>query len=82
MSGTIDQARAILAEALEIDRSVVDENSSMGTLEAWDSLAHVRLILAIESVIGRALEPEMMVEIEHVNDVAKVLDHHSHRTPA
>ncbi len=35
-----------------IDESDIDENSSLETVENWDSLQHVNLIMALEEEFG------------------------------
>ena len=46
----LDEAklRRVLAAALEVPEEAIDEESSPDTIESWDSLAHLNLILALE----------------------------------
>ncbi|MCG5247839.1 acyl carrier protein [Methylorubrum extorquens] len=46
----LDEAKlkAVVATILEIDESQVDQNASMDSVESWDSIRHMDLILAIE----------------------------------
>lgn len=67
------QARVLLAEALEIDIEGIGEDASIATLEAWDSLAHMRIILAVEGFLGEELAPEVVIEIGSLGDIAAVL---------
>lgn len=73
MTDSTATARELLAIALELPVNLVPAEASMATLEAWDSLAHVRLILAIETRLGRELAPEAAVAIGSVADIAAVL---------
>lgn len=66
-------ARALLAQALEVDADIVAVDASVATLEAWDSLAHVRLIAALETRLGRQLTPEEAVGIASLDDIAALL---------
>jgi acyl carrier protein len=68
------QARAMLADAIGSDPAQVPETARIGLFERWDSLAHLRLLLAIEQRIGRPLEPDEAVAIESLDDVARLLD--------
>ena len=36
---------------------MIPDDVRIGTFERWDSLAHLRLVLAIEQKIGRQLDP-------------------------
>lgn len=67
------EARALLAQALEIDLHMVADDAAVATLEAWDSLAHVRLIAVLEARLGRQLTPEEAVGIASLSDVAALL---------
>jgi acyl carrier protein len=71
---TAERARHLLAAALEIDPALVGPDAAIGTLEAWDSLAHLRLMQAIEQAIGAELPAESIVEIASLADVAAVLE--------
>ena len=68
-----DRARKILADALEMTADDVDGEASIETLDCWTSLAHMRLILALEEELGKELDPTAIVEIANINDVAAIL---------
>lgn len=68
------RARALLAAALEIDAAAIEEDASIATLEAWDSLAHLRLVQALERELGRELPAEHIVAIASLADVAAILE--------
>ena len=66
-------AKKLLAEAIHADAATVPDGARIGGFERWDSLAHLRLILALEEIIGRRLHPDEAVEIESLQDVAALL---------
>jgi len=68
------RAKALLASALEIDAASVPPDASIATLEAWDSLAHLRLVQALEKELGRELPAEHIFAIASLADVAAVLE--------
>jgi acyl carrier protein len=68
------RAKALLASALEIDAASVPSDASIATLEAWDSLAHLRLVQALEKELGRELPAEHIFAIARLEDVASVLE--------
>lgn len=74
MTAAAERARALLAAALELDPAAVGPDASIATLEAWDSLAHLRLVQAIEQAIGGELPAETIVEIGSLADVTAVLE--------
>lgn len=69
-----ERARYLLAAALEIDPAEVGPEAAIGTIEAWDSLAHLRLMQALEQAIGAELPAEAIVEIASLADVTAVLE--------
>ncbi|MEM7122318.1 MAG: acyl carrier protein [Pseudomonadota bacterium] len=74
MTASLDSARQILAEALEVEPETVSAQARLGDPEAWDSLAHLRLILAIEAKLGHELGPDQIIAIESLDDVAAILN--------
>lgn len=66
-------AKTLLAEALQVDAAIIGDDLALGGIDAWDSLAHMRLLSAIEEKLGRPLDAETAAGIESLGDVAKVL---------
>lgn len=62
----------IVAEALG-QQGNVNIDDGMATLAAWDSLAHMGIVLGIEAEIGRSLAAEEIASIASVRDVAVLL---------
>jgi len=67
------QAKQLLAEAVHCEAAAIPDDARIGRFERWDSLAHLRLVLAIERQIGRQLDPDEAVTIEQLSDVAALL---------
>ena len=63
-----EQLLQIFKDVLEIE--TIDETVSQANCEAWDSIHHLNLILAIESGFNISLEPE---EMEQMQDFATAL---------
>ena len=70
---TVD-ARELLAKALEVDSGEITDDASIDTLELWDSIAHLRIIIAIEEALERELDPESIVAIASITDIARILE--------
>lgn len=66
------RACEIVATALKIQRRVAISDN-METLENWDSLTHMSLVLNVEEEIGRQLRAEEIVSISSVRDIANLL---------
>ena len=69
----IKGAKALLAEATGQEIKTIPQDASIETLANWDSLSHMRLILAMEEKIGEELPPEAILGIENLEDIAKYL---------
>ncbi|MFT3808580.1 MAG: acyl carrier protein [Micropepsaceae bacterium] len=70
---SLDTAKSLLAEALLIETGAIDDGARIGSIEQWDSLAHMRLLTAIEEKLGKPLDAETAAAIESLADVARVL---------
>ena len=70
-------SRKLLAEALAVSEHDLPANPRIGTIEQWDSLAHTRILLALEERIGKPLDPEVAVAIESLEDIARVIERHA-----
>ena len=70
----IKHAKRLLADATNCDPSQIPDDARIGQFDRWDSLAHLRLILGIESQIGRQLDPDEVIEIETLADISARLD--------
>jgi acyl carrier protein len=72
MSGSL-QAKRLLAQAVDGDPTAIPDDVRLGAFERWDSLAHLRLVLAIEDSIGRKLDPDESVRIETLQNISALL---------
>jgi len=68
-----EHARRFLAEAAHCEPGSIPEDARIGCFTAWDSLAHLRLIMRIEEQIGRQLDPDETVRIESLADIAALI---------
>lgn len=66
-------ARVLAAEAIGVPADLLRDDAAIGSLEAWDSLAHMRLLLAIEEALGRELTPEEAANVLSLADVERLL---------
>ena len=74
MSDALNLARALVAEALEIDAGEVADDANLDNLEAWDSLAHLRVVQGLEEKLGGVLPAQDIINIYGLSDVAALLD--------
>ena len=69
-----ESATQLLASALLIAERDVPADARLGRVDQWDSLAHARLLLALEEKLGRMLTPDEAVAIESITDIAQLLE--------
>lgn len=69
MSISKDSVKELIAEILKVQLDVVQDELAVGDIPEWDSLAHMRIIAALESDLGVVLDIEQTLEIEDVEDI-------------
>lgn len=69
----IEQAIAIISNSANINICEVSDDANVENLAAWDSIAHVNIMIAIEEAIGRTLQPMEIVRMMSVREVAAIL---------
>lgn len=67
------EARRLLADALQIPIEEIADDASINTVERWDSLAHMRVILALENTVGHPLDTTVMLTIDSVATINAIL---------
>ncbi len=69
-----DRALILLAEALGLDPSEISESTSLETCPSWDSLAHFRIVAALEEALDRPLVPTEIFDVTNYESVKAVLE--------
>ena len=67
-------AKTLLAEATGQSVEEIPDNASIHTMSAWDSLVHLRVILALETRLGHELDAEAVMEITGLDDLVSCLE--------
>ena len=67
-----ERAAELVGRALDI-QGKVSPADTMLSLAAWTSLSHVRLVLELESALGRPLTGDEIASIDSVAAVARLL---------
>ena len=70
--GTI--ARQLVSDAIGIDQDKCSIQDGIETLEQWDSLRHVNVVMTIESYLGRTLDIEEIIRAVKVEEIALILE--------
>ncbi len=70
----LDRARILIAEALDQPLEHIAAGGDVATVPGWDSLGHVKILMATEAALGRMLQPDEIAAIRGVADIARILD--------
>ena len=64
---------SVLAEVLQLPPSQITDDLTMKDVEAWDSLKHMELIVALETALEVQLTFEEIVAMQSVREIKRVL---------
>jgi len=73
-SSIFDQIRTLASDLFAIPPSQIDNASSPETIESWDSVQHLNLVLALEEKFHLQLMPEEIEQMKTVGDVVKLVE--------
>jgi acyl carrier protein len=75
LSGTaFEQVRGIASDVFGVPAGKLSPSSSPETIENWDSMQHLNLVLAIEEKFGIQLDPEEIEQMKTIGAVAALVD--------
>ena len=69
-SPVFERVCGIAADVLKVPGAVITPEASPESIEAWDSLQHLNLILALEQEFNVQFEPD---EIDRMNRIDRIL---------
>lgn len=71
---TLEKVIEIVAETCDVEKSEVNENSTVGDFPAWDSMGHLSILSSVEEAFDISFEPEEMMEMEDVKDIVEAVN--------
>jgi acyl carrier protein len=71
---TFEQIRDMAADLLGAAAAEITPESSPETLENWDSVQHLNLILAVEQRFELQFDPEEIESMENLGAIARVVE--------
>ena len=69
-----DQIRTMASDLFGVPIEKITAGSSPETLENWDSIQHLNLVLALEERFGLQLSPEEIEQLKTVGDTARLVE--------
>ena len=73
-ASTLEQVRNVASDILGIPADKITAESSPETIENWDSMQHLNLVLAIEEKFGVQLEPEDIEQMKNIGAIAALIE--------
>jgi acyl carrier protein len=73
-ASTFEQVRNIASDIFGIPADRITAQSSPETIENWDSMQHLNLVLAIEEKFGVQLDPEDIEQMKNIGAVAALVE--------
>jgi len=71
-----DKLLQILADTLGVDVGTLNEETSMENTAAWDSVAHLNLVLSLEQSFGQRFSPDEFMQMQSVAAIRRALAAH------
>ncbi len=72
-----EQITQTIAETLNIPSSSITIDSSVQNTAAWDSFAHVNLMIALEQTFDITLEVEDFMKLNSVKSITQFIEEHT-----
>jgi acyl carrier protein len=76
-----DQIRTMASDVFGVPKEQIDPASSPQTIETWDSMQHLNLVLALEERFGLQLSPEEIEQMRSIGETAKMIESKLQATP-
>jgi acyl carrier protein len=71
---TTDRVIRIVAAVFELNAASISPETNSSSVEAWDSLGHLNLMLALEQEFGRPFSIDEMGSMTTIGTIVDVLD--------
>ena len=69
-----DQIRTLASDIFGMPADQITPASTPETIETWDSIQHLNLVLALEEKFALQLSPEEIEQMKSIGDVIKLVE--------
>jgi acyl carrier protein len=69
-----EKVRSIAADMLQVKSASLRADSSPETVDTWDSVHHLNLVLALEQSFGFEFSPEEMDRMKTIGQIAGIVE--------
>jgi acyl carrier protein len=70
----LDQVCSIAGDVLHVPVAKLSAESAPESIENWDSVQHLNLVLALESQFGIEFEPEEIDQMKSIGKIASLVE--------
>lgn len=63
----------ILANVFQIKVDQITDDISMGDIEGWDSLTHMKLIVSLEEVYDLEFSAEQIMAMKNIREIKEII---------
>jgi acyl carrier protein len=71
---TLERIQSILRNTLEDDTLIIDETTRQSDVRGWDSLAQIRIIMALELEFKMKFSTKDIMNLQSVGDFIQVIN--------
>ena len=68
-----EKLKTVISNVFELTSDKIDELTTMESIEQWDSLKHLQLVMEIEEKFGVVFETEEILEITSFTGIKNIL---------
>ena len=68
-----DRLKKVMASAFDVPEDAIEDNATPDTTEGWDSLNHMRLVVALEEEFGVKLTNQEILEMQSFKLIKYIL---------
>ena len=76
-----DDIRLIAGDLFSVPAAQIHADSSPETIENWDSVQHLSLVLAVEEKFGVQFSPEEIEKMRTIGEITKLIERKLQSTP-
>ena len=74
MRNIIEELQPVFREVFDDDTIVLTSETNAEMIEDWDSLSHIRLVIAIEKKFGIKFSYDELQNMKNVGDAAEIIN--------
>jgi acyl carrier protein len=73
-SSTLEQVRLVMEDVFDVDDLALSPETTADDIDEWDSLSHIRLVVALERRFKIKFRNDELKGLMNVGDLVKVID--------